>query len=144
MSLFILDTDNLTLFREGHPTLARRIAVHREEELAITVISVEGQLSGWYTLLRRADRGGRLAEVYQRLADTVRFHALFPILSFTEPAIARHAQLAALRLNVGKMDRRIAAIVLEHGGTLVTRNARDFRRIPGLVIQDWTPENGAP
>ena len=144
MSRFILDTDILTLFREGHSVVARRIAARREDELAITVISVEEQLSGWYALLRRADRGGRLAEVYQRLADTVRFLALFPIFSFTEPAIARHAQLAALRLNVGKMDLRIAAIVLEHGGTLVTRNARDFRRIPGLTIEDWTSENGQP
>ena len=36
------------------------------------------------------------------------------------------------------MDLRIAAIVQEHQGVLVTRNIRGFARIPGLVLEDWT------
>jgi predicted nucleic acid-binding protein len=31
-----------------------------------------------------------------------------------------------------------AAIALEHRATVATRNLRDFGRVPGLVIQDWT------
>jgi tRNA(fMet)-specific endonuclease VapC len=42
-----------------------------------------------------------------------------------------------MNLNVRKMDLRIAAIVLEAGGTLVSRNLRDFRRVPNLVVEDW-------
>lgn len=43
-----------------------------------------------------------------------------------------------MKLNVGNMGLRIAAIVLEEGGVLVARNARDFRRVPGLTIEDWS------
>ena len=34
-------------------------------------------------------------------------------------------------------DSMIAGIVLEHRLTLVTRNRRDYGRIPGLAIEDW-------
>jgi tRNA(fMet)-specific endonuclease VapC len=60
------------------------------------------------------------------------------ILPFPPPAIARFQRLAAMRLNVGRMDLRIAATDLEVGATLVTRNRRDFGRIPGLQIEDWS------
>jgi predicted nucleic acid-binding protein len=35
-------------------------------------------------------------------------------------------------------DVRIGAIALEHGLTIVTRNVRDFSRIPALATVDWS------
>jgi tRNA(fMet)-specific endonuclease VapC len=106
--------------------------------LATTAITIEEQLSGWYTLLRRSKETSQLAHAYQRLADTVQALSRFHILSFTEPAIERFSQLKGLRLGVKHADLRIAAITLEHGGTLVTRNLKDFRAIPDLPIVDWS------
>lgn len=138
MSLHVLDTDTLVLFQEGHEGVCRRVLSHPIEELATTVITIEEQLSGWYTLLRRAKETSRLAHAYQRLADNVRVLSHFHILSFTKPAIERFGELKALRLGVKNADLRIAAITLESGGTLVTRNVRDFRGIPNLPIEDWS------
>lgn len=59
-------------------------------------------------------------------------------LTYSESAIARVAQLKTLRLNVHLMDLRIAVIALENGAVVVTRNQRDFGRIPGLSVEDWS------
>lgn len=138
MSRYILDTDVLTLYRHGHALLKQRIEDDPSLDLAITVMSVEEQLSGWYTMLRQATQPPDLARAYQELADSTQFLGGWKILSFTEPAIARYDQLAALKLNVRKPDLRIASITLEHGGILITRNLRDFQRVPNLVVEDWS------
>jgi len=138
MTPYILDTDTLSLLQQGHPKVSQQCGAQPSTDLAITVISVEEQLSGWYTALRKARRPDELALAYQSLADSVPFLAQWMILPFTIAAIARSHQLIGSKLNVKKSDLRIATIVLEHGGTLVTRNTRDFSRVPGLVLEDWS------
>ncbi len=138
MSSFVLDTDILVLFQEGHEAVCRRLLSFGIDELAISVITVEEVLSGWYTLLRRAKDAAQLARAYQRLADSVALLSRFRILSFTEPSIARFEQMKAKKLGVKFMDLRIAANSMEHGGTLITRNRRDFRPIVGLKTDDWS------
>jgi tRNA(fMet)-specific endonuclease VapC len=138
MSLYVLDTDIVTLYRRGHAAVVRQVLAHPPEQVAITVISVEEQLSGWYALLRRAKKPADLTRIYDRLTETVTFLGSARILSFTEPAVACYEQLRSRKLGIGTMDLRIAAIALAHGATLVTRNAHDFQRIPGLMIEDWT------
>ncbi len=136
MRPYILDTDILSLLEQGHPKVRQPFQARPPSDLGITVITVEEQLSGRQAALRTARRPDELAQAYERLADTVHVLARFTILPFPTAAIARYEQLLRLRLNVRRMDLRIAAIVLEHGGTLVTRNTRDFSRVPGLVLED--------
>lgn len=138
MSHYVLDTDILTLFEQGHPAITQRVLGQPASRLSITIITIEEQLTGWYTLVRRATRRDRLAMAYEQLAESVRLLANFSILSFSEPAILRYEQLRALKLNIGSMDLRIAAIVLEAGLVLVSRNLRDFGRVPGLTVEDWS------
>ncbi len=138
MTRYILDTDILSLLEQGHPKVRQQFQARPPSDLGITVITVEEQLSGRQAVLRTARRPDELAQAYERLADTLHVPVRFTILPFPTAAIARYEQLLRLRLNVRRMDLRIAAIVLEHGGTLVTRNTRDFSRVPGLVQEDWS------
>jgi tRNA(fMet)-specific endonuclease VapC len=138
MSLYILDTDILTLLQNQDPVVVQNVGAHSQVELAITIISVEEQLSGWYRQLRRAKTSEALAHVYDRLTATVQALAGVRVLSFSKSAIQRYDQLRMQRLNVAKMDLRIAAIVLEHSAILVTRNTIDFQRVPGLQLEDWS------
>jgi len=43
-----------------------------------------------------------------------------------------------LCLRVGAMDLKIAAIALAHPATGLTRNQKDFSRVPDLRVADWT------
>ncbi len=118
--------------------LGSSVGVRHDGLKKITVISLEEQLSGWYNLLRKTKQPDELVTAYQSLIDSLLFLARLSILPLTLPAIARFQHLIGLKLNVGRMDLRIAAIVLEHQGVLITRNVRDFARVPGLVLEDWT------
>ncbi len=105
--------------------------------MAITVVTVEEELGGWYTLLRQARTPDEEVRAYERIAEAIPLLARWPIIPMSLPALKRYETLARMRLNVRKMDLRIAAIVLEAGAILVSRNLRDFRRIPNLVVEDW-------
>jgi tRNA(fMet)-specific endonuclease VapC len=138
MNLFVLDTDILTLFQRNHATVRTRVAEHSADDIAVSVVTVEEQLSGWYAQLRQAKGPKKLAWAYARPAANVRFLASVKILDLEEAAIQRYEQLKRLRLKVGKMDLQIAATALQYGGTVVTRTIRDFKAIPGLSIEDWS------
>ena len=56
----------------------------------------------------------------------------------TDNASAVFNGLIAQRVRIATMDLRIASIALSQGLTLLTRNSRDFSKVPHLVIEDWT------
>lgn len=138
MTVYFLDTDTVSLAQHSHPVVARRILGCAPPDIAMTVISIEEQLSGWYTELRKARTAAELARIYQHITDTVGFFSHLQIISFNEQGISIFESLKKRRLGVANMDLRIAAIALERGAILVTRNRRDFERVPGLQIEDWT------
>ncbi|HEX5105775.1 MAG TPA: type II toxin-antitoxin system VapC family toxin, partial [Pirellulaceae bacterium] len=80
----------------------------------------------------------QLARAYFRLAESTRFVGSLQILPFSEAAITRFEQLKALKLGVKSPDLRIAAIALESGDIVVTRNLRDFQLVPGLRVEIWS------
>lgn len=134
--LYILDTNVLTAYRYGDPAVTERVLATPADQMAIAVTTIEEGLNGWYPLLRK-QTDTELADVYLQIAQTVELAAQFRILRFDVAAIARYRELQEAKLNIGKMDTRIAAIALVNNATVVTRNLRDFGRVPGLVCENW-------
>ena len=60
------------------------------------------------------------------------------MLDFDEPAASELRQLTRLKIRIGTPDLKIASIALANDATLITRNLRDFRKVPGLRAEDWT------
>jgi len=65
-------------------------------------------------------------------------YATMIVLPFDDAAAAVFSSLATIRGPVGTRDLRIAAIALSRGLILLTRNQRDFGRVPNLITEDWT------
>ncbi|MCL1470991.1 type II toxin-antitoxin system VapC family toxin [Argonema antarcticum] len=60
------------------------------------------------------------------------------VLEFNHDAYSCYTELLRQRIRIGTQDLRIAAIAISRNGILVTRNRRDFERVPGLVFEDWS------
>ena len=82
MSLYVLNTAHLSLYRYGHPEVSAHIEATPADQLAVTIMTIEEQLRAWYTQVRRARDLDRLARAYQGLwevAGATCFHTLQPL-----------------------------------------------------------------
>ena len=82
MSLYVLDTDHLTLLRYGNAEVAARLEATPEDERATTIISVEEQLRGWFTQVRKARDAAQLARAYNGLSQVVEMANIRSCTSF--------------------------------------------------------------
>lgn len=66
----------------------------------------------------------------------------FRIQGFNNDETSRYATIRAKLEKkgtpIGPNDMIIASIVLANNGVLITRNTKEFSRIDGLKIEDWT------
>jgi tRNA(fMet)-specific endonuclease VapC len=138
MAFYLLDTDILSLYQRNHAQVLAAIANHSTDQLCLSSISIEEQISGWSGLARSAKIHKDQEQAAMLLSTIVVSWNRFAIVPITEPALLRFDLLVRAKLNVRYNDLRIAAIALELGATVATRNRRDFGRVPGLVIEDWT------
>jgi tRNA(fMet)-specific endonuclease VapC len=93
LSLWVLDTDMLTLWRHGRETIATRVASTPPQQLAVTIITVEEVLGGWYIQIRQARDDQQLAQAYQAFQQAVEFTRGIQLLPFDLPEIRRYRQL---------------------------------------------------
>ena len=90
--------------------------------------------------IARSNKPHRILAAYDGLQVSAAFIASYAVQSFSLASLARYENLLRMKTAVGKDDLRTAAIALEAGGMVVTRNLSDFRRVPGWFAKIGPPE----
>lgn len=138
MTRYVLDTDHVSLAHWGHPQIAARIVKTLPGELAVTIVTAQEQVQGRLAQIQQARGEKEWVLAYRLFREALLFYRTLPVLDFDERATTIFSDLRKQNTRIGTLDLRIAAIVLANGSILVTRNRRDFERVPGLEIEDWS------
>jgi tRNA(fMet)-specific endonuclease VapC len=130
---YLLDTNICIYIRRKKPEeVLRRFRTLRPGEAVLSVITF-GELV--YGAEKSARRGAAL-EVLRELAQVL------PVQSLPETAAESYgtirAQLERKGEMIGNNDLWIAAHAKAADLVLVTNNEREFRRVRGLKVQNWT------
>lgn len=134
----VLDTDTYSLLTTGHEKVKARVAVTREA-ITITIITRIEALQGRFSFLLKAADAAELVRAQHWLRQTEAELARLPALPIDEAAAAEFDRLKSLPglKKIGRNDLLIAAITLANKAALATRNLKDFRKVPGLQIENW-------
>ena len=129
----LLDTSTcIHLIRRKSPEILGRFTQHIVGDLGISSITVAELQDG-------VERSQRPEQNREALSQ---FLIPLAIVDFDyEAAIAYgriRADPEAQGLPIGSLDLLIAAQAVSLGLTLVTHNTREFLRVPGLRVEDWT------
>lgn len=143
MSIWILDTDHVTLLLQGNQAVCRRFN-QCYPNLATTIVTVQEIFNGWIVKINDPNQSSNLVKLYTNLWTTLDFFKGVRILNFDQAAYSCYKQLLRTNNKLNKKrlqkDIRIAAITLSVNGVMVTRNQRDFSQVPGLALEDWTQD----
>jgi tRNA(fMet)-specific endonuclease VapC len=133
--MFYLDTNTCIYFIKGsYISLIDEFRKRKPEEIRIpSIVKAE--------LLLGAEKS-RERKKTLKICNT--FLEPFGVVSFDDDAAVTYAGLrAALEKKgriIGPNDLIIAATVMAHNGTLVTHNTKEFKRVTGLLLDDWVKE----
>ena len=135
----ILDTNHYREFlhesEAGH-RLRQRL-IDTAANAFITVVTVQEVTQGWTAEINRRTAGQEQVHAYRQFQNAIHDFADVTILPFDDEAADEFQQLRGLRLMVGTMDLKIAAIARSHASLLLTRNLVDFSKVPGLQVENW-------
>ena len=141
--IYVLDTDVFTIAQlldsvEYRRLQERVLQLGPEDKLTTSIITYEEQTRGWLAYAAKSRDIPHQIKAYDRLKKHLRAYLRVEILDFDEPAGQVFGELRELQLRMGGSDLKIAAIALSNNAVLISRNLKDFQRVPGLSVEDWT------
>lgn len=131
--MYFLDTNIcIYLIKESPARVIRTLQSKRPDEVAISSVT--------FAELQFGVEKSQHVEKNQKALD--RFLAPLDIRSFDVEAGRAHARVRAdlqrRGKTIGALDMMIGAHALALDATFVTNNVREFKRIRGLQIENWT------
>jgi len=129
--VYVLDTNTVVFFFKGHGRVAEQLLARKPAEVALpTIVLYELEVG----VSRSTDPDQRRRQL-DTLLEAMR---IIPFGPAEARAAARiRGELESSGKGIGPLDNLIAATALASGGTLVTHNTREFRRVRGLSVEDW-------
>lgn len=128
----MLDTNIcIYLIKQAPPALIERFRAFPVGDIGISVITLAELEYG-------ADKS---TQPRRNLEALKQFIAPLDVAMFDRPAAVVYGRIRAVLEKkgrpIGAMDLLIAAQALSLGVRLVTNNEREFRRVPGLRVENW-------
>ena len=137
--MYLLDTDTLTYLYHGHSKVIEHLTTIKNSEVGITIITKVEVLRGRIDYLLKAETGVNLLKAQELFFRTDELLSQLLIVPIDQAASVEFERLRAVSKyrKIGRADLLIASITLANKATLVTRNKRHFKQIPGLRVENW-------
>ena len=129
---WMLDTDTCIAVIKKHPQVLKKLRGKSVGQVGISSITL-GELSFG------AEKSSRSNDAHEALGD---FLVALEVVGFDDASAMTYgrvrASLAQKGQPIGPLDTLIGSHALEIDVILVTHNTREFSRIDGLRLEDWT------
>jgi tRNA(fMet)-specific endonuclease VapC len=138
--MIAFDTDVLTEILLGNAAFLQRASAIPIAEQSLPVIVIEEIMRGRLNVIRQAEAGRgsiSISNAYELFEDTFRDFRRVHVLSHTSQAEALYQEWRGQGIRTATHDLRIAALCVTHRAKLISRNRRDFEKIPGLSVEFW-------
>ena len=129
---FMLDTDLcIALIKRKPAKMLDKLTSHAPGDVGLSTVSLAELRYGVAKSAQKERNSQALDE----------FLLPLEIADFDEMSAGSYREVRAALENagtpIGPLDTQIGAHALSLGAVLVTHNTREFRRIPGLAVEDW-------
>ncbi len=128
---YLLDTDTLIYVFKRLGNCLARLNPQPDSDIAISTINIFELEYGMGKSDNRIKMDSYVLNLCKRYA----------VLDFNDSASRQAGAVRALLHSrgtpIGPYDVQIAGIALANNLTVVTRNLREFSRVPGLAVENW-------
>ena len=135
---YMLDTNVATHTIRNRPNEVRAKFVAQQGRMCISTV----------TLMELIYGAEKSAQTERNLRDIEGFASRLTVLPYDREAAVHtgriRAELARAGTPIGPYDQMIAGHARSRGLIVVTANTDEFRRVPGISVEDWTADVPPP